>query len=183
MRAPGNFADVVAFKINDAGTILGNTSVTTLSGGLRGLRWEAGSTTPVELKVFDNELKVFDKFGGSIAFDMNSTGIAVGTVQSSSTNRAVYWGADGMPVDLNSLIDPASGWTLKKAIAVSDTGWILGVGKYGPPGGQAAYDRAFLIQVPEPSGTMLGFLGVLAWLGFAWTRAERSSLPPAPKLT
>jgi hypothetical protein len=55
-------------------------------------------------------------------------------------------------VDLNTLIDPASGWILTEADDISDTNWIAGIGTYDPdrPGGQAAYQRLFLIQVPEP---------------------------------
>ena len=92
-------------------------------------------------------------------FAINDAGIAVGYADDydgSGTNlgeRAVYWGLDGLAVDLNTLINPVSGWTLNRATAISNTGWIGGSGAFDPDGagGQAAYARLFLMQVPAPS--------------------------------
>src|SRR6185436_17582276 len=78
----------------------------------------------------------------------------------------VYWGFDALPVDLNTLIDPASGWTLIAASAISNTGWIGGRGTFDPdgPGGQEPYERLFLMQVPaavpEPSTGVLIVIGL-----------------------
>jgi hypothetical protein len=91
---------------------------------------------------------------------MNAGGTIVGTAQKFDLSgnllgdRAVYWGTSAAAVDLNSLIDPAGGWVLTSAAAISDTGWIAGNGLYDPdgPGGQAAYDRMFLLQLPIPAG-------------------------------
>ena len=73
----------------------------------------------------------------------NPQGVSIG-------QRAVLWRADGIAIDLNSLMDPASGWVLNKATAVNDLGWIAGIGTYDPDGagGQNAYSRMFLIQAP-----------------------------------
>ena len=81
-------------------------------------------------------------------------------------NYAIYWTPDNTVVDLNSLIDPNSGWTLTDATAISDTDWILGVGYFDPDGSgpQASYQRLFLIQVPEPSSALLAVCA-LACLG------------------
>jgi hypothetical protein len=161
-----------ANKINSTGTILGNLFGS--SGGVnikRGVRWDAGSITPVELKPIVAA-------GSTVAYDLNSIGIAVGTVTPGEVatadltivykagGRAVYWGADGAAVDLNSLIDPTSGWFLQAATSISDTGWIMGVGTFDPDGAgsQAAYSRMFLLQVPEPSAIVLGIIGVGATL-------------------
>jgi hypothetical protein len=161
-----NSTSASAIKVNDAGAVLGNAFKNGSQNNLRGVRWDPGSTTPVELKAFDEGI-----FASSHAYDMNSSGIAVGMASSTLVSgasatyvlgTAVYWGADGVPVNLNSLIDPASGWNLQVAVAISDTGWILGVGKYGS--GSAAYDRAFLLQVPEPSAMVLGLFGAVAAL-------------------
>jgi hypothetical protein len=109
----------------------------------------------------------------TLASAINSQGIIVGysetTTPFGSTfiagpNHAVYWNPDGSVVDLNSLINPNSGWTLTDATAISDTGWILGVGSFDPngSGGQAAYDRLFLLQVPEPNSLLLLTFAALA---------------------
>ena len=41
---------------------------------------------------------------------------------------------DGEMMDLNDLIDPADGWVLEQAVAVSDSGHILVDGNDGSPG-------------------------------------------------
>jgi probable HAF family extracellular repeat protein len=61
-------------------------------------------------------------------------------------------------VDLNSLIDPQSGWVLASASGINDSGQITGTGIYQ---GQT---HAFLItppSVPEPSPPLLIVVGVL----------------------
>ncbi len=75
--------------------------------------------------------------------------------------RAVFWKVDGTVVDLNDLIEPSGGWLLTEASAISDTGWIAGMGSFDPDGagGLAAYDRLFLLQIPEPASLMLLAMG------------------------
>jgi hypothetical protein len=63
-------------------------------------------------------------------------------------------------IDLNTLIDPLSGWELQTGWAMNDAGQITGIGFLdGKP-------RAFLLTaVPEPNGivgALFGFLGVFA---------------------
>jgi hypothetical protein len=85
---------------------------------------------------------------------INNAGIAVGCAYDSGSaflgNRAVYWGLDGEAVDLNTLIDPTSGWFLWTATDISDTGWIAGAGFFDPDGvgGQPEIRRLFLMHVP-----------------------------------
>jgi hypothetical protein len=59
----------------------------------------------------------------------------------------VLWNADGVAIDLNSLVDPNSGWTLNHAYAISDTNWVTGLGSFDPGGSRDPYIRAFLIDV------------------------------------
>lgn len=135
--------------------------------GSRAVRWDASGTAATELGHLGADA------GGetsSAAFAINSAGEAVGTASNFNdagnwlSDHAVYWGLDGVAIDLNTLIDPASGWTSHEARAISDTGWISGWGTFDPDGlgGQSGYHRLFLVQVPEPTSLALLSLGVLA---------------------
>jgi hypothetical protein len=149
-----------ALAINDSGVIAGND--TTFFG--HALRWNPGSTTPVVLAGLVSGLTP-----DTTAFGLNSQGVIVGSARASGNQHdAVYWNPDGSVVDLNSLIDPSSGWTLKIASAISDTGWILGVGSFDPDGSagpQSAYDRLFILQAPEPSSLELAVESSVCVLG------------------
>jgi hypothetical protein len=92
------------------------------------------------------------------AYDTFGTGLG---------DRAVAWGVDGVVVDLNTLLSPADAaqWTLYLAAGISDTNWVTGIGSFDPDadGPLAAYDRMFLIQVPEPASlSLLALTGLLA---------------------
>ncbi|HEY1603511.1 MAG TPA: DUF3466 family protein [Pirellulales bacterium] len=64
--------------------------------------------------------------------------------------------AGGTMTDLNTLIDPNSGWVLEKATALNDLGQIVGYGMLA--NGQT---HAFLLTpVPEPATLILAVLGV-----------------------
>ena len=180
----GDFDFAYALDINDAGDAIGLSYVTDGQGNptaLQGLRWDGSGTEVTALQ----GLATFGQ--SSSASRINAAGIAVGTVgffDQSIFNvvpdGAVYWGDDGVPVDLNTLIDPLSGWYLLSASAISDSGWITGYGQFDPDGfgGQPAYDRLFLMHVPatavpEPGTFLLVFAGVgglMTWGG----RRQRS---------
>jgi len=147
-----------AVAINDAGTAVGFANMYDSLGkslGFRAVRWDASGTAATEL----GNLGANSDFTETNVFAINDAGIAVGYADDydgSGTNlgeRAVYWGLDGVAVDLNTLIDPVSGWTLNRADAISNTLWIGGSGAFDPDGagGLDAYARLFLIQVPVPS--------------------------------
>jgi hypothetical protein len=153
---PYNFGQTrFATHINDAGIVIGGLS----PGGA--VRWDA-SGAATELK------SPLGEPGPARASDINNAGIAVGTTNSPfAPTRALYWGLDAVPVDLNSLIDPASGWTLTSAHSINDAGWIGGEGSFDPdgPGRQTAINRLFLIRVPaaavpEPAAGALAVLGL-----------------------
>ena len=101
--------------------------------------------------------------GGSIslAYDINNKGLVVGYsyLSDNSTYHAVVSDGVGMS-DLNSLIDPQSGWKLLYAEAINDNGQIVGVG-YDPSGKTRAY---LLTLIPEPSSLALLALASAAML-------------------
>jgi hypothetical protein len=55
--------------------------------------------------------------------------------------------------DLNTLVSPSSGWTLVRALGISNSGWVTGVGLLDPDlgGPLPSYATNFLIQLPEPT--------------------------------
>jgi hypothetical protein len=110
----------------------------------------------------------------SSAYAINDAGIAVGFASEydGSGNllgqRAVMWGLDGMAINLNTLIDPSSGWVnLYTARAISNDNWVTGLGLFDPDGAAGplpAYDRPFLVQVPEPGSMTLWAAGAMTLL-------------------
>lgn len=188
---PGGFLFGSARAINDVGTTVGyvvkSPSFPTDEFGTRAARWDAGGTA---LTVLGTLGVAANGEAQAQALAINASGLIVGTTSAhnSATDlpnpRAVFWNPTGTAaVDLNTLIDPASGWTLTHALAVSDTGWIAGAGYFDPdgPGGQEAYGRLFLLQVPEPSGLLL--LSTLLTVGLAtrWRRLGAGSTLADPR--
>jgi uncharacterized membrane protein len=152
----GGSGGSIAWAINDAGTIVGEAGKWDATGRYLGnvaVRWDALRTAATEL----GNLGI-TAFGESNCFvrAVNDAGTAVGGCSPPGATvlgdfRAVYFRAeDGAAIDLNTLIDPASGWLLERALGISDTGWIVGTGLYDADGpeGQGAELRHYLIHVP-----------------------------------
>ena len=97
---------------------------------------------------------------------VNSSGQVVGGIylpQITASHACIY--SNSTLEDLNSLVDPSSGWTLSEAMAINDRGQITG---YGLVGGA---EHAFLLSpTPEPSTLALFAAGAIGLLGFAWRR-------------
>ena len=76
-----------------------------------------------------------------------------------AAKHAFFADVSGAMVDLNTLIDPASGWELLEAHGINDSGQIAG---HGMIGGQT---HAFLLTpTPEPASLCLLALGGTALL-------------------
>jgi len=160
-----------AVAINDAGTVAGNAASFL---GWRAVRWDASGTAATELGILDTLP------GGYYAvYAINADGIVAGFAGPDGTgtgffDRAVVWGTGGIAIDLNTLIDPDSGWTLKYATSISDTNFVAGVGTFDPDGigPEEKYDRLFVLNVssavPEP-----GSIGFLALGGVTLLRRRR----------
>jgi hypothetical protein len=160
-----------AWAINSAGTAVGEGEKIVAGGlyqGVRAVRWDASGTAATELGNLGTDVYGYTR---CYAWAINSAGTAVGSAEwfyagLIEGTHAVYWGLDGVPVDLNDLIDPSSGWILTEALAISDTGWVTGTGQFDPDGTGylGTYQRGFLMQVPEPATLSLLVVGGLAVL-------------------
>ncbi|MDD4891265.1 MAG: hypothetical protein PHU85_15195 [Phycisphaerae bacterium] len=168
--------DGMALALNDAGTAVGGAPkyVGDVFEGLYAVRWDSSGTAATQLGHLG-----LNSWGeaNAEATDISETGVIVGYSEKnvegvSFGSRAVVWDADGNAIDLNTLIDPAAGWTLTSADAISDTGqWIAGTGWFDPdgPGPLEGYTRAWLMgtpteaapPIPEPATLLLLSLGVL----------------------
>lgn len=95
----------------------------------------------------------------SVAAGINGAGIVVGGAEFTGSMAAFQYSTTTGLVDLNSLLPSGSGWHLDLALAINDSGQIVGRGTIG---GQ---QRAFLLSpVPEPDAwaTLIAGLGLLS---------------------
>lgn len=147
-----------ANDINSAGLIVGFSGKYDQTGagfGRRAVIWDAAGN-PRELGHLGTSP---GGYTDGIAFAINDAGFAAGSVLKYDSgnpvdSRAVLWTPDGTPIDLTSLLDPASGWRwLNQANYISEDNWITGIGIFDPDGAGPTrqYPRAFLMELPEPS--------------------------------
>ena len=111
------------------------------------------------------DLGVLDGATMSYAYGINASGEVVGYSPTTSGDSAFIY-SNGTMANLNSLIDPNSGWKLGQAMAINDNGWITGWGSQA-----VGQHHAFLlIPVPEPSTIALLLASAACLLGYGWRR-------------
>jgi probable HAF family extracellular repeat protein len=123
-------SDSVALSISQGGTVVG---VSGTGSARHAFRW-AGS------------LQDLGALGGaeSIAIDINNAGQIVGSSITSTpgNRRAFLYTSSGGMIDLNSLIDPSTGWLMTSGNAINDAGHIAGNGRVGKNSRGFFYDGA-----------------------------------------
>ncbi|MGC4030130.1 MAG: DUF3466 family protein [Tepidisphaeraceae bacterium] len=152
-----------ATDINDAGLTVGYSTLyapqtgpasgpnlTPATYGTRAVYWAAGSTTPVQLPYLGT------LSGGTStttqAYAINEDGVIAGSAYQDgvfTANRAVVWRTDRSIVNLNGFVNPASGYVLTTATAISEA---LNTNSYTVTG-IATYNgatQAYLINLPRP---------------------------------
>lgn len=142
----GSFSEARA--INDLGQVVGSTAITNVSRPRHAFlvtpvngQWKSPAGDPNPTNLYMRDLGTLA--GGtnsSYANAINNRGWVVGTsTTGSGTNQAFLW-RNGVLLDLNSLIPPASGWVLTNATAINEVNEIAGNGLFnGQP-------RAFILR-------------------------------------
>jgi len=114
----------------------------------------AGARAAIVYEVID-----LGTLGGdqSMAVSINDAGQVVGSASVQGDWCAILFDPTGAGnnIDLNTVIDPDSGWILKWAYDINNNGWIVGSG-INPQG-----DEHALLLVPEPATLALLGLGIL----------------------
>ena len=142
-----------ALGINSFGEVVGNFSLSIRDSVRHAFLYSGGVTTDL------------GTLGGthSFAYSINDSGQVVGNsyIAGGSHSHAFLY-SGGVMTDLNDLLPPGSGWTLQRAWAINEAGWIAGQG-FGPSGST----HGFLLT-PEPTT-----LSLLALGGLVVTRRRR----------
>lgn len=153
--------DSAIYGLNDLGQAVGGIPDSSILHGSHAFLYEHGVITDIGF--------LDARFDDSIAWDINKLGQVVGTsavllTESTYGYHGFLYDKDGGMIDLNSLIDPASGWVITNASGINGSQQIAATACRGGVLGDCYAVRLDLVAaVPEPeSWAMLLFgLGAL----------------------
>ncbi|MDN4061226.1 hypothetical protein QPK31_23685 [Massilia sp. YIM B02769] len=145
--------------INNAGRIAGYSEAD--GGGLHAFVYENGVMTDV------------GSFGGLNldVSDINERGAFVGSASTWDGPTVGYISFGGELIDLNTLIDPASGWVISGASGINDLGQIVASACRDFECGSVRLD--LVSAVPEPAMALMLLPGVVAVVGVRRRRMRR----------
>lgn len=123
---------VEAWGINDAGNIVGYSDTNFFLDTRAFLLNESGMINLGTLEGGDF----------SSAFEVNNHDWVVGDARNAEGQLRAFLWRNGEMIDLNHLIAPDSGWVLERGRSISDTGFIVGLGR------KDGEQRGFLMYVP-----------------------------------
>jgi probable HAF family extracellular repeat protein len=92
---------------------------------------------------------------------INDQGVVVGDSRTNQTSAEIFpfiWDGDSAPINLNDLIDPASGWELDSAWGINDSGQIVGNGELNGIGTGFLLTPTASPSIPTPEPTTLPLL-------------------------
>jgi probable HAF family extracellular repeat protein len=171
VRQPGGGATAVfsgmATGINDAGHVSGQTS----GAAPHALLYADGRTIDIDPLLAGSQR--------SFANSLNNGDQVVGYFFKDGVQTAFLY-ADGAAVSLDSLIDSASGWSLRNARAINDRGQVIGQGVFN--GVNTGFLLTPVAAVPEPAtlALLLGGLGLIAVCRRGRSIATSPAAPSAP---
>lgn len=141
-NSPG-FSMGWALDINNSGVSVGYCTNSAYSP-TQAVMWSGGAVTP---------LGTLPGYLYAQATAINSAGVIVGDAENIQTfpGEAFVW-SNGQMRNLNALIAPGSGWILKSALSINDSGQIVGYGY------KDNVLTGFLLNpVPAPGASVIGF--------------------------
>jgi hypothetical protein len=131
------------------------------------------SLRPVMLQ--NGQLVTITNLASQYFKDINNHGVIVGGFDNSFVQRALMWSSVESSVDLNTLIDPNSGWVLITAVDINDAGQILGNGYYN------GMRRTFRLDpIPEPGTCALAVAGAAVFMFTSRRKTVRRKQPRTP---
>jgi len=160
-----------ALSINASGQVVGQADLASSDPTMvtsHAFVWTQGATNGA---VSNMQMTDLGSLGGdSQAYSINDAGSIVGySLLADGTSFDAFLYQNNKMVNLNSLIDPNSGWVLQNATSINNNGQIAGSGLFN---GQT---RAFLLNAaPEPSAPCVLAIGLGA-VGLLVARKRRSS--------